>query len=275
MNMSAMSMARNFYSAFKVNEKSNLLGGMPSTTFSALSGSSKQPGTDLKAIAKQFQYFQDNKAKIRDQYKELVKSKDFNPKDFFSHDANKVHAEGSKPLESSKLNPALENVSKSTSEFKTATNNFLNTIEKAIAPHGTGNKPDPKDLKKAATDFVAAYNKTVDAVAKSGDSNVMSKGISMMSLSSTNKSQLSHIGISIGGSGKFTLDDSKLAEAKAKDLKELSNGRYSYMKRVENAATNINNVVQGNKQKTYSNVSSSSFSMANTLGLGNFVNYTA
>ncbi len=47
------------------------------------------------------------------------------------------------------------------------------------------------------------------------------------------------------------------------------------MNRVQNAANNINNVVQGNKQKTYSNVGATSFSMANTLGLGNFVNYTA
>ena len=274
MNMSAVSMARNFYNAFKVSEKANLFGGMPSSNFSALSGSSKQADADLKAIAKQFQYFQDNKSKIREQYKELVKSKDFNAKDFFAHNANKLQAENSKPLESSKLSPALESVSKSASDFKAAAGNFLTAIEKSVAPHGT-TKPDIKDLTKSASDFVSAYNKTVDAVAKSGNSNVMSKGVSMMSLSSTSKSQLSKIGISIGNSGKLSLDESKLAQAKAQDLKQLSDGKYSYMNRVQNAANNINNVVQGNKQKTYSNVGATSFSMANTLGLGNFVNYTA
>ncbi len=271
MNMSAMSLARNFYSAFRVSEKANLFGGMPSANFSTLSGSAKQSAADMKAIAKQFQYFQDNKAKIREQYKEMVKKSDFNVKDFFSHNANKIHTENSKALEPSKLSPALENVSKSTSELKHTTDAFLNTIEKTH----TATDAATKNLKKAASDFISAYNKTVDSVAKSGDSNVMSKGISMMSLSSTNKSQLSKIGITISNSGKLQLDESKLAQAKAKDLKQLSDGKYSYMDRIQNAANNINNVVCGNKQKTYSKIGSTSFSMANTLELGNFVNYTA
>ncbi|MGP1569532.1 MAG: hypothetical protein ACTTH0_01195 [Eubacteriales bacterium] len=275
MNMNALSMARNFYSAFKINEKANLFGGMPNANFESLSGTGRQSAHDLQAIAKKFQNFQDNKEKIREQYKELVKSKDFNAKDFFGHNANRIHPENSKSIESSKLNAALENVSKSTSEFNIATNNFLSTIEKSTDVANSANKPNPKDLQKAASSFVSAYNKTVDAVAKSGDSNVMSKGISMMSLSSTNKSQLSKIGISIGNSGKLSLDEDKLAQSKAKDLKQLADDKYSYLRRVQNSAKNINNVVQGNKQKTYSNVGSSSFSMANTLGLGNFVNYTA
>lgn len=275
MYMSAMSLARNFYSAFKVSEKANLLGGMPRSEFSSLTGSNKQSIDDLKSLAKQFDSFNANKAKIRDQYKEMAKNKDFDIKDFFSHNANKLSDKTDTHINSAKLSPELEHVKKSANELKLAASEFMKSGEKSVFHKDSHGKMDTKTLEKAFNNYVSAYNNTVSSVSKSGNSDVMSKGVSMMNLSSVSKNELSKIGLSIKNDGKLELNTLTLSKAKEADLRKLADGKYSYMQRIQNSANKINDVVQGSKHKTYNNVASASFSMANTLGVGNFVNFSA
>lgn len=277
MNMSAMSMARNFYTSFAVSQKANLLGGLPSSDFSSLTGVRPQSTENLQALAKKFESFEANKAKIRDQYKELVKSTDFDIKDFFSHNANVTATGNTKASDkvNPKQDPALQAVTKSAKDLKNAADAILKTGEASILKLDKSGKLNAEAIKSAVSNFISAYNGTVDTVSKSGNSNVMSKGVSMMNLSAVNKDLLSKIGITSDKSGKLKLDEATLAKADEKALKQIFDGKYSYMSRMKRAADNITNVVQGAKQKTYSNVSNTSFSMANTLGLGNFLNFTA
>ena len=83
---------------------------------------------------------------------------------------------------------------------------------------------------KDITSMVSSYNKILDEVSKSKDTDMLTKSKWMTNYTNTFKSQLNNIGINIEEDNSLKINENSLKEAKIEDIKKLFTGSSSFGK---------------------------------------------
>lgn len=98
---------------------------------------------------------------------------------------------------------------------------------------------DRDAINSAVKSFVNAYNSTIKSAYAQDSSIVQKKAVSMIGATSSNKSMLARVGITIGEKNELTVDEDKLKKANISTLKTLFSGSGSYASNVEQKASDI------------------------------------
>ena len=83
-------------------------------------------------------------------------------------------------------------------------------------------------IKDAVKGYVSAYNSYIDASSGVDSTTVLSKALSVVKATASNKGLLSDVGITIGKDNKLVLDEEKLSKASVSTLSRLFKGSSSY-----------------------------------------------
>lgn len=137
-------------------------------------------------------------------------------------DASSLKSAASSLRSSSKL---FEQVSQTTTDE--------NGEEKTVMDY------DRDAISSAVKTFVKAYNSTIKSAYEQDSSVVQKKAASMVSETSSNKSMLARVGITIGKDNQLEVDDEKLKTASVSTLKTLFKGSGSYASNIERKASDM------------------------------------
>lgn len=144
-----------------------------------------------------------------------------------------------------------EDSTKTLSSIQTATDKLHETAE---ALREEARKADSMTgLYETVSEFVADYNKTIDAASASNTDSIKSNLKDMVFATSTNSKLLSSIGITVGEDNKLTLDEEKFKAGSLSTAKTLFSGAgsYAYNVSLEAAMINSNADYQASKANTY------------------------
>ena len=150
-------------------------------------------------------------------------------------------------------------MSTSTAEDSTNTLSAIQTSTDALYESSEAlrtevKKADSMDkLYDLASDFVADYNKVIDATNKSNTSSIKDNRDDLVLATSVNKKLLSNIGITVGEDNKLTIDADKFKAGSLNTAKTLFQGAGSYAYNVSLEASMINKSAdyQATKANTY------------------------
>lgn len=107
-------------------------------------------------------------------------------------------------------------------------------LSKSALYRSTGKDEDGKatydtdKIKSAVKDYVSAYNSFIDSSSNVDSTSVLSKTLSVVKSTASNKGLLKDVGITIGSNNKLVLDEEKLSKASVSTLSALFKGSGSY-----------------------------------------------
>ena len=119
---------------------------------------------------------------------------------------------------------------------------------------------------KAVSSFVKDYNKLVSAAGDSDSSSIASRFSTLQSLTTSNKSSLEEIGITINDDGTLSLDEDTFKAADSSKAESLFKGSGSYAYQASAQATVIDNQAQYEALKAGTYTSSGTYSSSNLTG---------
>lgn len=116
---------------------------------------------------------------------------------------------------------------------KTGTDSLFVEKEKKVKDDKTGEETTVKEIDRdainsAVKNFVSAYNDTISAANKSGNTDILRNVEYMTKNSKIFSRALSEVGITVNKDNTLSIDDEKLSSAKMDNLKTLFNGSNSY-----------------------------------------------
>ena len=95
---------------------------------------------------------------------------------------------------------------------------------------------------KAASQYIEAYNSTLDSAVESDNNSVLRNVVSMTKNTKANKKLLEAVGISIDKDNKLSIDEKKFKEADVNDLKSLFTGHGSYGSHISRTSVYLKNI---------------------------------
>lgn len=98
------------------------------------------------------------------------------------------------------------------------------------------------DMYKAASQYIEAYNSTLDTAVESDNNSVLRNVVSMTKNTKANKKLLENVGITIDKDNKLSIDEKKFKEADVNDLKSLFTGHGSYASHINRSAGILKNI---------------------------------
>lgn len=123
-------------------------------------------------------------------------------------------------------------------------------------------KYDMDKITKAVKDMASQYNDVIGQAKKVSSKDVSMQTGFMTSFSNTMSNSLSKIGISFDSDGKMSVDEDKLKNADAKDVKSMLSGKFSYSEQIAEKASAISSAAQRGAS-TYSSTGALSSSLSN------------
>ena len=125
----------------------------------------------------------------------------------------------------------------------------------------TDGKYDMDKIVSAVKTFASEYNDTITQASKVNSKDVAQDVRYMSSMTSTMSKALSNIGISVDLTGKMSVNEETLKNAKMNDVKSLFSGAASYGKQIEKDAIGISSaVVMGSSIYNSSGIATSALS---------------
>lgn len=152
----------------------------------------------------------------------------------------------------------LLNVKSDASNLKEAAD-VLNSssLYRAVKKDEEGNDVyDMDKIKDAVKGYVTSYNSYIDSSADVESTAVLSKTLSMVKATASNKGLLSDIGITIGKDNQLALDEEKLSKASVSKISSLFKGSGSYGNTIAQRASESNRLANS---ATYSGNHASSY----------------
>lgn len=123
-------------------------------------------------------------------------------------------------------------------------------------------KYDMTKITKAVKDMASQYNDVIGQAKKVKAKDVSMQTGFMTSFSDTMSNSLSKIGITFDSDGKMSVDEDKLKNADAKDVKSMLSGKFSYTEQIAEKASAISSAAQRGAS-TYSSTGALSSSLSN------------
>lgn len=147
----------------------------------------------------------------------------------------------------------MKELSAKVKELATAVKSYaqgLGTEDKAFVP---------EDFTKVAEDFVNTYNSFIDEAAKSDNSSVRNRGVTLTSSANAYKYSLQRAGINVDKNGRLSLaDEAKIAKLTDKDIKySFANG--GFLDKVTDKADQIKSLVSSASAMGYSSNKTASY----------------
>ena len=101
---------------------------------------------------------------------------------------------------------------------------------------------DMEQIASAAVSFAKNYNDVIEQSKNAGTKDVSTQIGLMKNYTNSMSTSLSKIGITIDEDGKMSVNEDELKNAKAKDVKAMFSGQYSYASQITNKASAISSV---------------------------------
>ena len=182
--------------------------------------------------------------------------------------------ESSKVKDSVKQSMTVANVAGS---LAAQTDKLSDIVDKYAEKVGTVSADEKdnlmKDMYKAASQFVEAYNSTLESAVESDNNSVLRNVVSMTRNTKANKKLLENVGITIDADNKLSIDEKKFKEAQESDLKSLFTGHGSYASHIDRTAGVLKNIATADaaaENKASSYTKNGSYSSM----IGNYSSYT-
>lgn len=156
-----------------------------------------------------------------------------------STDSSEKTSSSSKTVTSSDEKAKLSSVKLNASTLKEAADALnKSSLYQTTGTDEDGNKVYDRDkINSAVKSYVTAYNTYVESSSKVDSTSVLSKTLSMVKSTASNKKLLQDIGITIGSDNKLVLDEEKLSKASVSTLSALFKGSGSYGNTVSQRAS--------------------------------------
>ena len=146
------------------------------------------------------------------------------------------------------------------------------TVDEATGEETVTKEYDKDSLYKLVNEFASSYNTMMDKMSDVSSSTLQKNATWLTSITSSNKSFLSRVGITVDENQKLSVDETKFKEADMSDIKMLFCGNNSYGNKAANKASNIKNLAENMIQtvntggdRTYTSTGSYSTSISGSL----------
>ncbi len=150
-----------------------------------------------------------------------------------------------KPSSSASSNDQYTDNSGTMKELTSRVKELATAVKSYAQGLGTENNTyKPQDYTDVAKDFINSYNSFVDEAAKSSNSAVRNRGVTLTNSANAYKYSLQRAGINVDRNGKLSLaDETKLAKLTDRDIKYSFGNGGGFLQKVTDKADQVNSLV--------------------------------